>query len=282
MTDIKSHFVFTKQQRSGIFVCILLIALLQCVYVFYPVKPIAELTTQDKESLLSVQKELDSLKAIAKSQKNKTHPFNPNFITDYKGYMLGMSITEIDRLHKYRKQNKYVNSALEFQKITKVSDSLLAALSPNFKFPDWVVKKNKSYNKTAYQRNLNSATAKDIYTATGLSYRKAYRIINFRDQLTGFLSLSQLKDVYNISAEEINIIKSKFELQTIPEIQKININLAPASELASIAYISDYLALNIVDERVLREGFTSLDELRFVYRFPVEKLAHIKLYLTIQ
>lgn len=282
MTDIKSHFVFTKQQRSGIFVCILLIALLQCVYVFYPVKPITELTAQDKESLLSVQKELDSLKAIAKSQKNKIHPFNPNFITDYKGYILGMSITEIDRLHKYRKQNKYVNSALEFQKITKVSDSLLAALSPNFKFPDWVVKKNKSYNKTDYQRNLNSATAKDIYTATGLSYRKAYRIINFRDQLTGFLSLSQLKDVYNISAEEINIIKSKFELQTIPEIQKININLAPASELASIAYISDYLALNIVDERVLREGFTSLDELRFVYRFPVEKLAHIKLYLTIQ
>ncbi len=40
----------------------------------------------------------------------KIYPFNPNFITDYKGYTLGLSITEIDRLHKFRKKDEFVNS----------------------------------------------------------------------------------------------------------------------------------------------------------------------------
>ncbi|RYX78494.1 helix-hairpin-helix domain-containing protein, partial [bacterium] len=52
-----------------------------------------------------------------------------------------MSIQEIDRLMAFRKENKYVNSAEEFQEVTKISDSLLAVMSPLFKFPDWI--KNK-------------------------------------------------------------------------------------------------------------------------------------------
>ena len=41
------------------------------------------------------------------TKKDTIYPFNPNFISDYKGYKLGMSIQEIDRLHQYRAQNKY-------------------------------------------------------------------------------------------------------------------------------------------------------------------------------
>jgi DNA uptake protein ComE-like DNA-binding protein len=76
-------------------------------------------------------------------------------------------------------------------------------------------------------------------------------------------------------------IKQKFVLESFPTIQKININLASAIELSQLVYISDYLAVNIVDERVLREGFSNLDQLRFVQGFPLEKLERIKLYLTI-
>ena len=52
-----------------------------------------------------------------------------------------MTTKEIDRLHAYRKLNKFVNSIKEFQKITKVSDTLLSKMSPYFKFPDWVNKR---------------------------------------------------------------------------------------------------------------------------------------------
>ena len=84
---------------------------------------------------------MDSL--IAQQRQNsapKIYPFNPNYITDYKGYTLGMSAEEINRLHAYRAKNKWVNSSKEFQRITKVSDSLLKQIAPYFKFPDWVTK----------------------------------------------------------------------------------------------------------------------------------------------
>ena len=58
-----------------------------------------------------------------------------------------MKPTEIDRLFAYRNKNLFVNSAKEFQAITKVSDSLLEKLAPHFKFPKWVEQMNKQKKK---------------------------------------------------------------------------------------------------------------------------------------
>jgi len=273
--------VFTKQQRSGVFVLLLLIVVFQCIY-FFADFTAGEFNVVDQRKIVAFQKEIDSLALLKQSKKYEVHPYNPNFITDYKGYVLGMSIEEIDRLHNFRKLNKYVNSAKEFQKVTQVSDSLLLVMSPRFKFPDWVAKKRTSNRySSSYQKDLNKAEAKDIYKATKLEYKLAYRVVSFRKKLNGFLSFDQLNDVYDLSEEDVKKVKQKFVLKTIPNIKKININLASASELAELIYINEYMAANIVDERVLREGYKNLDELKYVAHFPIEKLDRIKLYLTI-
>jgi len=281
MKNIKPHFVFTKQQRSGVFVLLVLIVVFQCIYFFADFST-DESSEIDQRAISVFQKEIDSLVLIKMLSKNEIHPYNPNFITDYKGYDLGMSVEEIDRLHSFRKLNKYVNSAKEFQKITQVSDSLLEVMSMNFKFPDWVAKKDVSDIQTlSYQKDLNKAEAKDIHKATNLEFKIAYRVVNFRNKLGGFLSFDQLNDVYDLSEEDVEKVIDKFVLKTIPNIKKININLASASELAELVYINEYIAANIIDERVLREGYKSLDELKYVTHFPSEKLSRIKLYLTI-
>jgi hypothetical protein len=100
----------------------------------------------EKQKWISLQSKVDSLKVEKQNYIPKIYPFNPNFITDYKGSKLGMSVAEIDRLLNFRKTNQYVNSASEFQKVTQVSDSLLNTISPYFKFPDWVNKgKNNKF-----------------------------------------------------------------------------------------------------------------------------------------
>ena len=281
MKNIKPHFVFTKQQRSGVFVLLLLIVIFQCIYFFFDFTT-DESNENEQREIIAFQKEIDSLALIKKVSKYEMRPYNPNFITDYKGYVLGMSVEEVDRLHSFRKLNKYANSAKEFQQITQVSDSLLKVMSSKFKFPDWVTKKNVA-NKysSSYQNDLNKAEAKDIHKATDLEYKIAYRIVNFRKKLGGFLTFEQLKDVYGLSEDDIKKVADKFVLKTIPIIKKININLAGASELAKLVYINEYIAANIIDERVLREGYKSLDELKYVTHFPTEKLGRIKLYLTI-
>jgi hypothetical protein len=49
-----------------------------------------------------MQSKIDSIKALNRIYC-KVYPFNPNFITDYKGYKLGMSVQEIDRLWNIEK-----------------------------------------------------------------------------------------------------------------------------------------------------------------------------------
>ena len=129
---MKSHFQFSNKQRSGIFLLLALIIVAQCIYSFIDFSK--DEIPVNQEELNVFRNELDSLRLVEiENNKPKIYPFNPNFITDYKGYTLGMTNEEIDRLHAFRESNQWVNSAKDFQHITKVSDSFLEMISPNFK-----------------------------------------------------------------------------------------------------------------------------------------------------
>lgn len=252
----------------------------------------------NEEDMISVdietQAEINALKEKA-LQKDavKIYPFNPNFITDYKGYTLGMSIEQIDRLHIFRKQNKFANTAEEFQNVTLVSDSLLAAISPYFKFPDWTQKSNrqsvvgtnpersrkvvKSLDKT----DLNSVTANELKQINGIGEKLSTRIIKFRDRLGGFLVDEQLYDVYGLDPEVVERALKKFKVLKKPEIDKININSASAAEIAKLVYIQKHIADRIVDYRNINGTIVSFDELTTIQDFPTDKIARIALYLQL-
>ena len=144
-----------------------------------------------------------------------------------------MTNEEIDRLLEFRKKNLWINSAKQFQQVTKVSDSLLAKISPLFKFPDWVTnprpkKQYKSYtgnkSKTFKQKkDLNTATALELKTVNGIGDKLSQRIVKYRKRLGGFSSEEQLNEVYGLSEEVVNNIKKDFALKTPKKIVKIDI-----------------------------------------------------------
>src|SRR5690606_5618493 len=103
--ELKSHFTFNKQQRSGILLLLLLIISLLCVYWFVDFSEEDAFDTSSAE-IVSLQKELDSLRLVEiQNRMPKKYPFNPNFITDYKGYTLGMTNEEIDQDRKSTRLN---------------------------------------------------------------------------------------------------------------------------------------------------------------------------------
>jgi hypothetical protein len=91
------YFKFTKEQRIGVFLLFAIIVVLQLIYFFVDFNPIRE-NDSNKQEWLSLQTEVDSLKLLKSNEKRTMFPFNPNFISDYKGYKLGMTVEEIDRL----------------------------------------------------------------------------------------------------------------------------------------------------------------------------------------
>lgn len=291
MINFKSHFKFSKGQQSGIFLLILCIIVFQCIYFFVDLSS-KEIPINDEE-FKRFQSEIDSLRSIEiENNKPKLFPFNPNYITDYKGYTLGMSIEEIDRLLAFRKENKWVNSAEEFQNVTKISDSLLNKISPYFQFPDWVtnqkssikpVFQNYSITKNFDQKqDLNTATAQQLQKVNGIGEALSDRIVKYRNKfIGGFISDIQLNDIYGLTPEVIERIIKDFTVKTPRAIQKINLNAATTNDLVTIQHIDYEIAHNIIEERTLRDGFKSLDELTKVKDFPVSKIEIIKLYLTL-
>ncbi len=291
MKNFKSHFTFSKEQRNGIFLLILLIIILQCVYFFIDTS--SEEVIVNQEEFVKFQNEIDSLKIVElEKRKPKAFPFNPNYITDFKGASLGMSNEEIDRLHAFRKQNKWINSAKEFQEVTKISDSLLNTISPYFKFPDWVTNPKQKTNSTIYYNNtpktfaqkedLNTATAKQLQKVNGVGEVLSKRIIKFRNKFVGgFIDDVQLQDIYGLTPETIEKITNQFTVKTPRIIQKVNINKAEIETLVDIQHIDYDLAYDIVEQRKLRDGFKSLDELLKVKGFPINKIEIIKLYLSL-
>jgi len=288
----KSHFKFSKGQQNGILLLLFIIVALQCVYFFVDLNP--RKVEVNQAQLHKFQQEVDSLKwAQAENNKPTIYPFNPNYITDYKGYSLGMTTEEIDRLLAFRKNNQWINSAQQFQQVTKVSDSLLNVLSPYFKFPDWVTnpKPQTQYEnfstshspKTYAQKiDLNKATAQQLQKINGVGEKLSERIIQFRSKFQGgFIADIQLRDVYGLSPEVIERITNEFTVKSPRTIQKINLNTATKEQLVTIQHIDYEVAHYILEQRTLREGFDTLDDLTKVKNFPVHKIEIIKLYLTL-
>lgn len=286
MNNFKSHFKFNKQERSGIFFLLVLIIILQGVFFYIKTKPF------QKETLFIAnvveQSQLDSLRLLALQKDSiKIFPFNPNYISDYKGYSLGMSVDELDRLFAFRKTGKYVNSAEEFQKVTQISDSLLAMISTSFKFPEWTKRKKvKTYptvkSKNAIEaKDLNLATAEELKSIYGIGETLSNRIIKFRDRLGGFLINEQLNDVYGLEPEVVQRTLEKFVVLSPPSIEKININLATAEEISRLIYINRKVANEIVTLRNEKGNIESFEELFNINGFPINKIDRIKLYLTL-
>lgn len=287
---VKSLFIFSKVQRTGIFTLLAIIVLLQIVYVFVDFNSVPT-ENLGNEKWLAVQSEIDGLKLEKQNYVPKIYPFNPNFITDYKGYKLGMSVQEIDRLLAFRKQNKYVNSATEFQQVTQVSDSLLTILAPYFKFPDWVKNKKQfsSFKKEDYSAfakkekivliDINNATSEDLIKIYGIGDAIAQRILKYKESIGGFVAMEQLTEVWGLSPEVIENLNKHFKIFAVPHLTKIDVNNASIKELAQFPYFKYTLAKQIVTYRSMNGDIHNIEDLAKIKGFPVEKAKIISLYL---
>ena len=284
---VKSFLTYSRSQRIGILIFFLIIILVQGIYFFSDFAS-KESVNNERTKWLALQKIIDSLKIDSKDYKPTIYPFNPNFITDFKGYKLGMSVAEIDRLLTYRKQNKFVNSAKEFQAVTKVSDSLLNLISPYFKFPDWV--KNKKDNFQTFAKNdfskpeknilldINQATKEDLIKVYGIGDKISDRILEQKEKFGAYVSMEQMNDIWGLSPEVIEKLKSSFVVKSALNAKKININNASVKELSKFPFFRYQLAKDIVIYRTMN-GHITIDDLSKIKGFPVEKIKIIALYL---
>lgn len=294
MSFFTSYFWYNKSQRNGVLFLVMLIIILQLIISF------GDFSLDEKKDLcvpeiLTYYEQIDSLKLLAlQNRKQQLFPFNPNYITDYKGEQLGMSLKEIDRLLAFRNTNKFINSKKEFQQVTKVSDRLLNDIAPYFKFPDWVVNKRKQtpvvssrrtkqsefeYKKSISTIDINKATAEDFQTIRGIGPVFSERIIQYRSKLQGFSFESQIYEIWGIEKEVAKKVISTFQIIKKPILKKTNVNTATFKELLKTPYVNYDLCKKILDYRDEVAELQNISELKNIKDFPLELYDQIVLYL---
>ncbi|MDO4880863.1 MAG: helix-hairpin-helix domain-containing protein [Capnocytophaga sp.] len=285
---IKYFSEWKKAQKWGIFGLLVFIFILQLAYFFIDFSG----NKQDfsSEEIALFQEKIDSLKNISPIKEEKIYPFNPNYITDYKAYSLGISKEEYDRLLEFRKENKFINSAKQFQEVTHISDSLLEKISPFFKFPDWVTNPKNNFQKneikdipqkkSTNKKDINTATAPELIAVRGIGEKLSERIIKYRERIQGFSMKDQLNEVYGLDNEVIKRIWEEFDILSLPNISKIDINHASKKELSKIPYLSYKDIEEIILYRSEVGTIKDLSELLKINNLDSNKVEKIKLYLS--
>jgi DNA uptake protein ComE-like DNA-binding protein len=300
---MNNHFFYryTKSQRKGLLALCLLIVFVQLGYwgvtsLDYNMK---EKQSEEEKEWLALQSEIDALKAARPEKNNTIYPFNPNFITDYKGYTLGMTTAQLDKLYAFRKSGKWINSVADFKTVTGMPDSLLSKISPHFKFPDWVIKKNKDsaqgyanaeikyQNKYPSKKepvakpvlDINTAVEEDLISVYGIGPAFAKKILRRRSDLGAFVSMEQMDDFSDFSPEAQAGLKKSFKISGNPTVNKINVNTASLQQLARFPYFNRDIAKGIITERSMKGKIANFVDLIKINEIFTLKSKIIALYL---
>ena len=167
---------------------------------------------------------------------------NPNTMDALQMKTVGFSQYLINNILKYRSKGGYFKSCQDLKKIYGM-DSI------HYQRFEKYCSINKAQNKKISQDliNINTADTTLLKTINGIGSVYSKRIIKYRNNLGGFHSVEQLKEVYGIDEDLYNSIKSRITVSG--ELEKLKINHLDKKALARHYYIDWTLANHIVSFR---------------------------------
>lgn len=220
----------------------------------------------------------DSVQTYNNTKSNFTYAgpdFNPNQL-DIKGWKnLGFSEKQAQAILNYRQKTAGFQYKQDLKGIYVISEKKYSELEPFILLPD------KKINEIKDTRiSLNSASIEDLEALPLIGEKLAQRIVKYRKSLGGFVSITQLHEVYGLSEEVYQILLDNTFVNP-EEITRIKINSDSKETIDAHPYIDFACVASILKKR---ESETLVD-LRFLVEeglLSEEKLENINPYIDYQ
>jgi competence ComEA-like helix-hairpin-helix protein len=126
--------------------------------------------------------------------------------------------------------------------------------------------------------DLNTADSAALVAVSGIGALTAQRIIEYRARLGGFADAAQLAEIRGMTEQNYERIIQQIFVDPA-EIQKIDINFAPAKSLATHPYIRAEALRKLLKQRQLKGGWRTAGELETEHIFSREELEKLGPYL---
>jgi DNA uptake protein ComE-like DNA-binding protein len=308
----KDFFFFSRSEKQGIIVLIILIALVVLIgsglSIYRKQKAFVypEYSEEEYNRFMASLKEQDSIEARKRFVRNgykRNVPqqpvvlqhFDPNTTDSVTFCRMGLQPWMARNILRYRAKGGKFHSPEDFRKIYGLSEEQYTTLLPYIYIDDKFQKKD-TIRMAIQQRhstpdtiarpfkypagtivNLNTADTTELKKIPGIGSGIAKSIVGYRNRLGGFYHLSQLQEI-NLNTDELSKWFGIEEGKTT----RINLNKVSVERLKAHPYFNFYQAKVIVEHRKRKGNLKRLDQLAFYEEFTDKDMERMKHYVCFE
>ncbi|NDV66301.1 helix-hairpin-helix domain-containing protein [Bacteroides sp. 224] len=305
----KEFFYYTRRERQGVIVLVLLIFAAICVGIFLPSRmrnsELEADETFDQEysefvaSLSKQKKDKNNSNTILSNKiETKLTAFDPNTADSLTLLQLGLSSQTTKNILNYRRKGGKFRRPEDFRKIYGLTEELYTTLLPYMYFAkqesivhdaiptpknNSILIKNDTLRLVAYKYppgtvvDLNKADTTELKKIPGIGSGIAKTITNYRKRLGGFYTIHQLADI-NLDIQKLEDWFRVSENET----NRINLNKVSVEHLKEHPYFNFYQAKVIIEHRKKKGKLKKLEQLSLYEEFTKQDLERIKYYICFE
>ncbi len=304
---LKAFFTLSKSEQRGVIFLVALIIIILIINLSLPLI-VSNISNSDNEinnpaitAFIKEQKLIrDSVEITAlqnsgnmdyKIAKSRLSPviFNPNKYPVESWLKMGFTEKQIKTIKNYEAKGGKFRKKEDLKKIYSISEIEYNIIAPFILIPSpYKTKTGKQISKKLVttktdfkQVNINSADSVQLLSSLGLSPWLVKRTLAYRRLLGGYNNVNQLKEVYGLSNNLFQSIKSYVNIDT-SRIVKININEVTFKDLLRHPYFDYNTTKSLINTRTKIGSFSSVDQLIMVEGINDSLLIKVSDYLYIR
>lgn len=291
---LKQYFVFSKSERNGIYVLLLLIALALFAPKVYRLINPPQPTDFSLTTLVAVQPNgpvfaSDSTLQTIEQPQAELFVFNPNTADSLTLVSLGFTPKTARSIVNYRSKGGKFKKPEDLYRIFNVDSHFISTLLPyvqldaeeeyqsQFKPNQYAAKEKKVFVPV----ELNTADSLQLVGLYGIGPKMASKIIDYRNRLGGFFRVEQLTEIWGIDEFLLEELNGKIYVD-LSKVKYLPINSITYDELKLNPYLRFKTASAIINYRKHHGAFKRVEDLMQVILLPDSTYQKLLPYLKLE
>ncbi len=224
--------------------------------------------------------------------RRKLSAFDPNTADSTLLLSLGLQPWQVRSIYRYRAKGGIYRQPSDFARLYGLTVKQYKELLPYIHISDEYKPAAEVYGRTDAVRSgrdtlrypvklqpgqyvtLDDADTASLRKVPGIGRYYASRIVRYRNDLGGYVSVAQLSEIEGIPESALPYFKV-----TGGAVRKLNLNRLTLNELKHHPYINFYQARRIIDYRRLKGPLHSIDDLRLLKDFSQRDIERLRPYV---
>lgn len=224
--------------------------------------------------------------------RRKLSAFDPNTADSTLLLSLGLQPWQVRSIYRYRAKGGIYRQPSDFARLYGLTVKQYKELLPYIHISDEYKPAAEVYGRTDAVRSgrdtlrypvklqpgqyvtLDDADTVSLRKVPGIGRYYASRIVRYRNDLGGYVSVAQLSEIEGIPEAALS-----YFMVTGGAVRKLNLNRLTLNELKHHPYINFYQARRIIDYRRLKGPLHSIDDLRLLKDFSQRDIERLRPYV---